>query len=306
MRILSFQPTSTEMAYALGAGRSIVGVSHECTWPPAARKKPVVSTSLIDPERMTSGEIDRAVSAAAKEGKSLYRIDRDLVKQLKPDLLLTQSLCEVCATSPSDLREVLQLVTPRPRVLALHAHDFEGMFADLRELAELLGKDARPLERALRRRIDAVVEKTRKLPKRRVFCMEWLDPVFASGHWVPEMVEMAGGHDPLASKGKESRRIEWQAVVDAAPEVLILLPCGLSYERTMQELPRVTERPGWADLPAVRNGEVYHADGPSYFNGGGVRLVDGIEILAGILHPEAFPRRRRKGYARLEATRARS
>jgi iron complex transport system substrate-binding protein len=299
MRILSFQPTSTEMAYALGAGRAIVGVSHECTWPPAARKKPVVSTSIIDPETMSSGEIDRAVAAASKEGRSLYRIDRALVEKLKPDLLLTQSLCEVCATTPSDLREVLQLVTPKPRVLSLHAHDFKGMFGDLRELAETLGKDARPLERSLRRRIAAVVKKTRKLPKRRVFCMEWLDPVFASGHWVPEMVEMAGGDDPLASKGKESRRIEWPTVVDAAPGVLILMPCGLSRERTLRELPRVMERPGWSSIPAVRSGEVYHADGPAYFNGGGPRLVDGLEILAEILHPETFPRRRRAGYARI-------
>jgi iron complex transport system substrate-binding protein len=299
MRILSFQPTSTEMAYALGAGRSIVGVSHECTYPAAARKKPVVSTSVIDPERMSSAEIDRAVIAAAKSGKSLYRIDRDLVRRLKPDFLLTQSLCEVCASSPSDLREVLQLVKPKPQVLALHAHDFEGMFADLRELGELLGKDARPLEKALRRRMDAVVKKTRRLPKRRVFCMEWIDPVFAGGHWVPEMVEMAGGADPLATKGKESRRIEWKDVVVAAPEVLILMPCGFSREQTLRELPIAVARPGWAELPAVRNKRVYHADGPSYFNGAGPRLIDGLEILAEILHPEAFPRRHRRGYARL-------
>ncbi len=299
MRILSFQPTSTEMAYALGAGRSIVGVSHECTYPAAARKKPVVSTSVIDPDRMSSAEIDRAVVSAAKEGKSLYRIDRDLVRRLKPDFLLTQSLCEVCATSPSDLREVLQLVKPKPRVLALHAHDFEGMFADLRELGELLGKDARPLEKTLRRRIDAVVKRTRSLPKRRVFCMEWIDPVFASGHWVPEMVEMAGGIDPLATKGKESRRIEWKDVVKAAPETLILMPCGYSRAQTLRELPIAVARPGWADLPAVRSGRVYHADGPSYFNGAGPRLVDGLEILSEILHPEAFPRRHRRGYSRL-------
>jgi len=299
MRILSFQPTSTEMAYALGAGRSIVGVSHECTYPPAARKKPVVSTSVIDPDRMSSGEIDRAVAASAREGTSLYRIDRDQVQKLKPDLLLTQSLCEVCATSPSDLREVLQLVKPKPRVLALHAHDFEGMFADLRELGEALGKDAGPLEAKLRRRIDHVVKRTRKLPKRRVFCMEWMDPVFASGHWVPEMVEMAGGKDVLARKGTESRRIEWQAVVDAAPEKLILMPCGLSRKRTLQELPALKGRPGWETLPAVRAGEVYLADGPSYFNGAGPRLVDGLEILAEILHPRVFPRRHRKGFSRL-------
>ena len=189
--------------------------------------------------------------------------------------------------------------TPKPGVLALHAHDFEGMFADLRELADALGKDVRPLERKLRRRIEAVVKRTRKLPKRRVFCMEWMDPVFASGHWVPEMVEMAGGKDVLASPGKESRRIEWQAVVEAAPDILILMPCGLSRERTLHELPTVTSRPGWESLPAVRSGNVFHADGPSYFNGAGPRLVDGLEILAEILHPDQFPKRHLKGFTRL-------
>ena len=300
MRILSFQPTSTEMAYALGAGQSIVGVSHECTYPPAARKKPVVSTSLVDPETMTSAEIDRMVVESTKNRTSLYKVDRDLVQRLKPDVLLTQSLCEVCATSPSDLREVLQIVKPKPRVLSLHAHDFEGMFADLRELAELLGKDARPLEKKLRARIERVRKKTAKLPKKRVFCMEWMDPVFASGHWVPEMLDLAGGVDPLASAGKESKRIEWSAVVDTKPDVLILMPCGFSRKQTLRELPKVTARPGWEELPAVKSGEVWHADGPSYFNGGGVRLVDGIEILAEILHPDLFPRRRgTKAYARI-------
>lgn len=299
MRILSFQPTSTEMAYALGAGRSIVGVSHECTYPPAAKRKPVVSTSVIDPETMSSAEIDRAVVASAKEGTSLYRVDEALVRKLKPDLLLTQSLCEVCATSPSDLRTVLKIVTPKPKVLSLHAHDIEGMFADLRELGGALGKDAAPLEKKLRKRIDAVAKKTKSLPKRRVFLMEWIDPVFASGHWVPEMLEIAGGVDPLATKGKESRRIEWSAVVDAAPEVLILIPCGLSRAQAIKELPKAVARPGWSMLPAVKRGEVWHADGPSYFNGGGPRLVDGIEILAEILHPEAFPRKHKAAYARL-------
>jgi len=259
---------------------------------------------VIDPDRMSSAEIDRAVVAAAREGRSLYRVDEDLVRRLKPDLLLTQSLCEVCAASPSDLREVLQLVKPKPRVLALHAHDFEGMFADLRELGELLGKDARPLEKRLRVRIAAVVRKTRSLPKRRVFCMEWIDPVFASGHWVPEMVQMAGGVDPLASVGRPSRRIEWAQVVAAAPEVLILMPCGLSRKQTRHQLPVASARPGWKDLPAVQNGEVWHADGPSYFNGAGPRLVDGVEILAELLHPEVFPRRRPgRAYARLSRVR---
>jgi iron complex transport system substrate-binding protein len=287
MRLVSFHPTGTEFAYALGLGRSLVGVSHECDFPPAAKRKPVVSTSLIDPEKMTSAEIDRAVSEASRDGRSLYRVDVDLVARLKPDVLLIQNLCDVCATPPTDLKPVLAAVKPRPKVVPQHAHDFEGMFADLRELAEATGTDARPIERKLRRRVEAVRARAKKLPKRRVFCLEWLDPPFASGHWVPEMVAMAGGHDALARPKRDSVRTTWKAIADAAPDVLIVMPCGFTLERTLTELPRAELRPEW---------DVYVADGHSYFNGSGPRLVDGLEILSEILHPEAFPRKHRKGY----------
>ena len=296
MRIVSFHPTGTEIAYALGLGRSVVGVSHECDYPPAAKRKPVVSTSLIDPETMTSAEIDRAVSAAGREGRSLYQVDVDLVSRLRPDLLLIQSLCDVCATPPTDLKPVLAAVQPRPKVVPQHAHDFEGMFADLRELAEAAGVDAGPLEQELRKRVDAVARRARRLPKRRVFCLEWLDPPFAAGHWVPEMVAMAGGLDGLARPKRDSVRISWESVAEAAPDVLVVMPCGFTLERTRRELPSAARRPEWASLPAVKNGEVYVADGHSYFNGSGPRLVDGLEILAEILHPREFPRRHRSGY----------
>jgi len=296
MKIVSFHPTGTEMAYALGLGRSVAGVSHECDFPPSARRKPVVSTSLIDPDRMTSAEIDREVSAAGREGRSLYRVDVDLVARLRPDLLLIQNLCDVCATPPTDLRPVLAAVKPRPKVVPQHAHDFEGMFTDLRELAEAAGADARPLERDLRRRIERVVRRTRTLAKRRVFCLEWLDPPFASGHWVPEMVAMAGGRDALARPKRDSTRTTWEAIVEAAPEALIVMPCGFTLERTRRELPAAASRPEWGRIPAARNGEVYVADGHSYFNGSGPRLVDGLEILAEILHPDDFPRKHRAGY----------
>jgi iron complex transport system substrate-binding protein len=287
------------MAYALGMGRWVVGVSHECTFPAAARKKPVVSTSVIDPERMSSSAIDRAVSRAGMTQRSLYRIDEALVRKLRPDLLLTQSLCEVCATSPGDLGRVLGILSPKPEVLALHAHDLEGMFKDLRELARAAGGDSGRLERALRRRIRRVSLKAAGLPKKRVFCMEWLDPVYASGHWVPEMVELAGGRDELARKKRPSTRIEWSRVLEFAPEALILMPCGFTIERTLREMSRVTRRPGWRKIPAVRTNDVYLVEGPSYFNGAGPRLVEGLEILAEILHPEEFPRRRRRGVLKL-------
>jgi len=298
VRIVSFHPTGTEFAYALGLGRSVVGVSHECDYPPAAKRKPIVSTSVIDPDRMTSAEIDRAVSAAGREGRSLYRVDVALVAGLRPDLLLIQNLCDVCATPPTDLRPVLAAVRTRPKVVLQHAHDFEGMFADLRELAEAAGADARPLESDLRRRVQRVLKRTRTLSKRRVFCLEWLDPPFASGHWVPQMVAMAGGRDDLARPKRDSIRISWEAILEAAPDVLIVMPCGFTLERTRRELPAAAARPEWARIPAVRNGEVYVADGHSYFNGSGPRLVDGLEILAEILHPEVFPRKHRKGYFR--------
>jgi iron complex transport system substrate-binding protein len=194
---------------------------------------------------------------------------------------------------------VLDRLERRPRVLALHAHDFEGMFTDLRELAEAVGRDPGPLERALRCRIDRVARRSRGLRKKRVFCMEWLDPVYTTGHWVPEMVGRAGGREVLGRADRNSRRATWAEVVDAAPETLILMPCGLTMERARKELPVATRRPEWGRLPAVRRGEVFLADGPSYFNGAGPRLVDGLEILAEILHPEEFPRRHRRGWTRI-------
>ncbi len=298
MRIVSFHPTGTEFAYALGLGRSVVGVSHECDFPPAARRKPVVSTSFIDPDGMTSAEIDRAVSEASHAGRSLYRVDVDRVARLKPDLLLIQNLCDVCATPPTDLKPVLAAVKPRPKVVPQHAHDFAGMFTDLRELAKATGTDARAIERKLRKRVEAIRTRAGRLAKRRVFCLEWLDPPFASGHWVPEMIALAGGEDALARPKRDSVRTTWQAIAEAAPDVLIVIPCGFTLERTRRELPAAAARPEWASLPAVRLGEVYVADGHSYFNGSGPRLVDGLEILAEILHPEAFPRKHRKGYFR--------
>ena len=296
MRIVSFHPTGTEFAYALGLGRSVAGVSHECDFPPAAKRKPVVSRSVIDPEAMTSAEIDRAVSEAGRAGRSLYRVDVDLVARLRPDLLLIQSLCDVCATPPMDLKPVLAAVKPRPKVVPQHAHDFEGMFADLRELADAAGADARPLEKKLRRRVEAVARRASKLPKRRVFCLEWLDPPFASGHWVPEMVALAGGQDGLARPKRDSIRISWEAIAETAPDVLIVMPCGFTLERTRRELPAAAAQLEWKSLPAVRNGEVYVADGHSYFNGSGPRLVDGLEILAEMLHPKEFPRKHPRGY----------
>lgn len=187
----------------------------------------------------------------------------------------------------------------KPRVLALHAHTLEGMFQDLREVGEALGRDAKPLERRLRSRLAAMERRLKGATRRKAFCLEWLDPPFASGHWVPEQLARAGGLDALAKPGKPSRRVTWNDIVKAAPEVMFILPCGFGLDRAAQELPKAASNPEWNRLPAVQSGEVYLVDGPSYFNGAGPRLVDGIEILAGLLHPDRFPKLHRKGWRRL-------
>jgi iron complex transport system substrate-binding protein len=186
-----------------------------------------------------------------------------------------------------------------PKVVSLHAHDLAGMFGDLRLTAEALGRPWRGVERGLRARIEAVSKAVKGRPRRRVFCLEWLDPPFVSGHWVPEMVERAGGRDPLARPGKASRRTTWEAVAAAAPEVLFVLPCGMTLDRAERELPAVMSRPEWAGMPAVRSGEAYLVDGPSFFNGAGPRLVDGTELLASLMHPGSVPRPRR-GWRRIK------
>ncbi len=204
-----------------------------------------------------------------------------------------------------DVERVLDGWKKKPKVLALHAHDMEGVFTDLREVAEAAGVDHLPLEEKYRARIERVKKKTRGVKKRKVFCIEWFEPVYGSGHWVPEMVEMAGGRDRIAKKGKNSTRVSWPRIVKSRPEKLILMPCGFTMARARRELPVLTCRPEWAQLPAVQAGEVYLTDGPSYFNGGGLRLVDGLEILSEIIHPEIFPRKHRRGYARLGETNGR-
>lgn len=282
MRILSLQPAATEILFALGLGRHVVGVSHECTHPPEAMKLPVVVRATVDSDELTSGEIDAEVKAAAREGRPLYRLDPDLAASLKPDLVFTQDLCNVCAATPANLGGVLS------RRVALHAHDLAGMFRDVGLVARACGVDASGLLKSLRARLRAVARRRPARLRPRVACIEWLDPIWTAGHWVPEMVALAGGRDVLGRAGRPSREVPWTEVRRAAPEKLLLMPCGFTIERGLQELPRLARRPGWRSLPAVRRGDVYALDGPAFFNGAGPRLVDGVETLAKAIHPAVF------------------
>jgi iron complex transport system substrate-binding protein len=287
VRICSLLPAATAMLYALGLEESLVGVTHECRYPPEAASKPVVLRPVFDPGRLGSGEIDRQVRESLARGEPLYRADLELLAALGPELLIGQDLCEVCALPPAGVAEVRALLAGRPSILALHAHSVVGMLQDMRRVAAAAGVPERgeSLVAALQARIAAVRQAVRGRPRRRVACLEWIEPLYSPGHWMPELVEAAGGTDLLGLPGGRSVRLAWEQVAAAEPEVLILMPCGFGPERGAAEAGMLRRMPGWEGLPAVRNGQVWAVRGDKYFSGASPYLVDGLELLARILHP---------------------
>lgn len=290
MRILSLLPSATEIVYALGLGDNLVGVSHECDYPPEVRTKPVVSTSDLSPA-LRSEEIHGEVSGHRHSSHSLYRIDEPLLERLAPEIILTQELCSVCAVPVSQVREAARILAGPCRILSLEPANLRQILDNILALGEITGCEerARTIVLALEQRIAHVtVAAARAASRPRVFCMEWMDPPMAGGHWVPEMVRLAGGLDGLGREGQFSTVIKWDQVVEFAPEVLIVMPCGYKIDRTLGEIDRLSSRPGWRDLPAVREERIYVVDSGSYFSRPGPRTVNGLEILAEILHPELF------------------
>ena len=289
MKICSFVPSATEILFALGLGDSIVGVSHECDYPPEALAKPRLLRTTIDQDRQSSREIDDAVRASLAGGMSLYEVDAEALRRAGPDLVLTQELCEVCAVDTSRVSAALRALPTRPDMLSLHAHTLQELMDEIQLIGRRTGRldNAQRLVGALQERIaDVTARLTGILHRPRVFCLEWLEPPMASGHWVPELVELAGGVDVLGRAGAASRYVTWDEVSAAGPEVLVVMPCGFSVERTRRELSLLTAQRWWAELPAVRQGRVHLVNGPAYFNRCGPRLIEGLELLAGLLHPE--------------------
>lgn len=293
MRIVSLLPAATEICYVLGLGGELVGVSPECDYPPAVKGTPVVSRVRLDTADKSSVETSLLVGAALEEGAAPYQIDRNLLQEAAPDVILTQGLCAVCAPSVEDVRAVASRLSKKPRIVSLDPHGLKDVLEDIERVGQACGAPvaARSVVDDLRDRIERVAYLAGHAQERpKTACIEWLDPLFAAGHWVPEMVEFAGGMDVLAKPREKSRRIEPKDVVLAAPEVAVLMPCGFHLDRARAEAPAVTSKPWWSDLPAAHTNRVWVADGSSYFSRPGPRLVDGLEILAHILHPETFPR----------------
>lgn len=290
LRIVSFLPSATEMVCALGLADRLVGITHECDYPPEIRKKPVVVRNALPLEGMSLREIDAAVSQRIRSGASLYEVDERLLLELAPTLILTQNLCQVCAPSGNEITQVLKsLRRTRPEILWLTPHSLAGIQENLRELGKTTGRleEAEAVIASGRARLERVAALTRTAPTRpRVFCMEWVEPVYCSGHWVPEMVELAGGIDALSKKEKDSVRVPWTDVLNWAPEVLIVNPCGFDLAAALKQTAKLFSYPAWANLPAVRQNRVYAVDANSYFARPGPRVVDGVELLAHLIHPE--------------------
>ena len=293
MRIVSLLPAATEICFALGLGGDMVGVSPECDHPPAARRKPSLSRVLLDYEGKGSAETSRMVGERLAQGGALYQVDEEGLGTVQPDLILTQGLCDVCAPAVEDVRDVAARLPTKPDVLSLDPHSLQDILGDILRVGRACGaeEEAAALVRFLRERIDGVTVRVAHVKDRpNVLCLEWLDPPFVAGHWVPEMVELAGGHDVLGKPGERSVQLDPKAIAMSAPDVAILMPCGFHMERAKKEAAAVTKIRGWRDLPAVRRDQVWLVDASSYFNRPGPRVVDGLEILAHILHPKAFPK----------------
>jgi iron complex transport system substrate-binding protein len=290
-RIVSFLPSATEMICALGLGDRLLGITHECDYPPEIMGKTIVVRNVLPIESMSQSEIDSAVTQRLRSGLSLYQVDETLMQEIAPDLVVTQDLCQVCAPSGNEVSQLLKVLPSKPQILWLTPKSLEQIFDNLRDLGEATGRFqiADTLIAEGRARLEKVEAATLAASSRpRVFCMEWMDPVYCCGHWVPEMVRIAGGIDKLGREGADSVRISWQDVLQWRPEVLIVMPCGFGLEKAAEQARLLSGYAGWADLPAVRARRVYAVDANSYFARPGPRVVEGTELLAHLLHPDLF------------------
>jgi iron complex transport system substrate-binding protein len=285
MKIISLVPNGTEILFALGAGDLVVGVSHECDYPAEARTRPILTGSALTPG-MTAAEVDAAVSAQVGSGLSLYTLDEARIADLAPDLIVTQQLCPVCAVSTEQVDGAVRPLPHCPELVSLDPQTIGQVFADIRRVGEVTGRaaEAEALLAGLDQRLAAVRTAVAGRPRPRALALEWLDPPFAGGHWVPEMIDLAGGIDVIAEPGGHSERLTWDRVAAADPDVIVVMPCGFDEAGAREQIGTVADLPEWRALRAVREGRVYPVDANGCFSRPGPRLVDGIERLARIFH----------------------
>jgi iron complex transport system substrate-binding protein len=290
-RIISLLPSATEIVCALGLQDSLVGRSHECDYPASIRHLPVCSEANF-PDGLSSAAIDVKVKEILADALSVYTVNREQIKQLQPDVVITQAQCEVCAVSLKDVEEALEnYLDKEAKIISLQPNSLDDVYKDIISVANALDvtEKGKALVEELQERVDIIRHKLKYInQKPTVACIEWLEPIMASGNWIPELVDIAGGESVLAAAGKHSPYVKWDDIHFANPEIIIVMPCGFPIERTMSEIDILLQLPGFGDLKAVKNNRLYIADGNQYFNRPGPRLVDSVEILAEIINPKQF------------------
>jgi iron complex transport system substrate-binding protein len=293
MKIVSLLPSATEIVYALGLGDDLVGVTDGCDFPPDAVTKPVVSRSALPQGRpLTSREIDEAVRLRMEAHEPIYILDKEFLRREQPDVILTQDLCRVCAVPSGQVQRALdEMGVADAKVLSLDPHTLDEVIGQIEAVGSLLDRADRGAEIAslLRSRVARVKEIAMRLPTIRVFSLDWSDPPFVAGHWMPEIVEAVGGVNLLNDKGEPSKVVTWRQIRDENPEVIVFMPCGYYLEEAEEEGAALFGHPDFADTPAARNGNVFAVDATSFFSRPGPRIVDGLEIMAWAVHPEAYP-----------------
>lgn len=291
-RIVSLLPAATEIAAALGLMDQVVGVSHECDFPIETTERPRVTHCPIHDAKMASREVDDWVRRALHDNGTIYTIDEPLLRKLQPDVILTQKLCDVCAVGYDTVAKLAQTLPGPPRVLNLEPTGLADIFEDVRRVADVcdVRERAKELIGDLSKRVEKVRERAATISDRpRCFLMEWVDPPFCSGHWGPELIEIVGGRDVLGRKHRPSAQIDWQQVLKVRPDIIVLALCGYDIEQARRDYQLLRQFPGFDSIPAAGTGQVYIGNASAYFSRPGPRVVDSLEILAGILHPEKFP-----------------
>lgn len=291
-RIVSFLPSATELIYELGCQDNLFGVTHECLYPEEAKSKPRVINTVIDGNSMSSPEIDKKTCELMKYGKDIFILEKENLKKADPDLIISQNTCEVCAAHTNQIEQAISILEKKPQIHSIDPHNIEQILESVTTLAKIIGKEkeGKKLQESLQERIEFVRSHTfEKLPK--VLAIEWIKPFFISGHWVPEMIEMAGGINLVSNVGEHSRRMGINEIKNAEPDIIILMPCGFDTNRTISEYNvYLKDDKSWNDLKAVQNKNVYAVDANAYFSKPSIRTITGLEILAKILHPEKFHR----------------
>ena len=291
MKIVSLLPSATEIVCQLGLGDQLVGVTHECDYPPFVQQLPKVTKTLI-PHQATSREIDALVRERLQTQAALYSLDLPVLQRLQPDLLVTQALCDVCAVAEAEVNEAACSLPGQPRVVNLEPMRLSEVLDGIQLVADAAGIPKKAIEviAGLQQRVDRIIEGNRTLTHRpRVVLLEWIDPPFTAGHWSPELVRMAGGVEGLGREGERSRTMAWDEILQFDPDFLIVACCGFNVERTLLDIPILTQYPGYHDLNCVRQNQVFVIDGNAYFSRPGPRLVDSLELLAHTLHPNIHP-----------------